>query len=540
METKLGKILEIIKVNKKKVLVTSLIVSIILATLISILVIFVGNEVCTLLIIPDVEKQTGYFDGYNLYVVEKRSKIDYKTLNRSLIICDMNGTIIFNRNLSSESALANFNTEFINSTTLIFGDINGVNLWNIETDEVVSLGIYGHHDYEFNPANNTYFTFSTYFVEDNGTEYIFDRIQEYNLNAEVVWTLDTSDFVSTDDWCPYEDKEGDRADVTHSNSIIYDDREDVIYINMRNTNTFYKIDHKTGNLIWALGEHGNFTLYDINGKEKDILFYHGHALEMIGHNSFIYFDNDEHNQTDYQNRRSRILEIEIDEDTMTAYTTWEWIAPLEYFSAWWGDADRLPNSNRLGCFGTIDHPQTDIGARLVEINGTGDIVWELNYNRTGDYSYGIYQVERIRFSPLIEVIPSIIHDFEETACINWKTWYNFRNKYDFNGNYSVILNGNVTNSSFFIFERFWNPTYFETNISLLEKGNHTLTIVVEDEGGHQTSQNVSIAIITTIPKITKLMEDSSSRPKIIFAITLVSLSNDRKLKLRFWKKSKYG
>ena len=55
-------------------------------------------------------------------------------------------------------------------------------------------------------------------------------------------------------------------------------------------------------------------MYDIYGDQKDILFYHGHALEIIDDNSFIYFDNDEHNQTNALNRQSRIIEISIDEE----------------------------------------------------------------------------------------------------------------------------------------------------------------------------------------------------------------------------------
>ncbi len=59
---------------------------------------------------------------------------------------------------------------------------------------------------------------------------------------------------------------------------------------------------------------------------------HGHALEKISDDTFIYFDNDLHNQTDATNLRSRIMEIRLNEETMTANVSWEWIAPSDYFS----------------------------------------------------------------------------------------------------------------------------------------------------------------------------------------------------------------
>ena len=71
------------------------------------------------------------------------------------------------------------------------------------------------------------------------------------------------------------------------------------------------------------------------------------------------------------------LEIEINEATMTANETWIWVAPEDHFSHIWGDADRLPNGNRLGVFGTYTHfANATIGARIVEVDNQGQVVWE--------------------------------------------------------------------------------------------------------------------------------------------------------------------
>ena len=107
---------------------------------------------------------------------------------------------------------------------------------------------------------------------------------------------------------------------------------------------------------------------------------------------FLMFDNDLHNKTDFDNRRSRILEVTINENTMTAWASWVWTAPREKFSGYWGDADRLPNGNRLGVFGTQHHDlEGSSGAYLVEITPEGEIVREYDFQR----GYGMYRCEII-------------------------------------------------------------------------------------------------------------------------------------------------
>ncbi|MBY9001505.1 MAG: aryl-sulfate sulfotransferase, partial [Candidatus Heimdallarchaeota archaeon] len=263
---------------------------------------------------PIIESSQGYFDGYNLFILERRNISDYTTVDKTLFIVNMEGDIIVEKDVGTDAFLG---VEFINSTTLLYGNYEGALLWNIETDLEEQLYFKGHHEYEWNPITNTFFTLNQYLVFHDGLDYVYDRIAEFTPDGEMIWSVNMSDFVPFDHWCPFQDSEDEGvADITHANSIFFDDVEDVIYVNCRNTNTFYKIDHKTGELLWSLGEYGDFELYDIDGNLKESLFYHGHALEKINDNTFIYFDNDQHNQEDAQNRESRIIEIQIDELSM--------------------------------------------------------------------------------------------------------------------------------------------------------------------------------------------------------------------------------
>ncbi len=450
---------------------------------------------------PNIKLKGEYFDGYNLFVLERRDLDTQLSVDKTILIVDMKGEVYLERDFGTDTFMG---VEFVNSTTLLMGKGAGAALWNIETNEYVQMSFYGHHDYEFNKANNTYFTLNVYFLEHEGTTYGFDRIEEYTPDGEFIWHVNTSDFISFDHWCPFNDTDfGGLADLTHSNSIFYDEDYDVLYLNCRNTNTFYKIDHKTGELIYALGEYGDFTLFDIYGNQKDSLFYHGHALEKINDDTFIYFDNDVHNQTDALNFHSRIIEITVNESSMEAQITWKWESPKEYFSAWWGNANLLPNNNRLGTFGTHGHDgSTTIGARLVEVDILGNIVWEMNFPRDGDISHGVYVMDRIRLSPIIGINDTYWSKFGEDAIINFQTWYNFRNKYSMNGNFSIYLDGTKMESREFTFEKYWQPTNLITNLGILNSGNYNLTIILEDEGNHQTIKNVEL-LISKKPPITK-------------------------------------
>ncbi len=471
----------------------------------------------------DQNIQSERFEGYNLFIFERKSSADYEIINRTLVISDLDGNLYLKRELYTEGALANFAAEFINSTTILYGDGNGANLWNIYTNITTTLGFYGHHDYEMNYANNTYFTLKCYVIEINGTKYLFDKIVEYNQNAEIIWEKDTMDFVYISQWCPFSDMESGIADVTHSNTVFYDEDDDSIYLNLRNINTFYKINHKTGKIIWALGEYGDFIMYDLQGMKKDILFYHGHALEKISNDTFIYFDNDLHNQTDATNFHSRIMEIKINIETMTANVSWEWIAPTEYYSGWWGDADKLPNNNRLGVFGTHGHPNTDLGARIVEVTDEGNVAWNLSFAPDGSETFGAYRVERIRFAPFVSK-PRIQSMSETERLVEWDIWYNFRSKTEFDGSYKIILDNKIKKEEEITFPKYWKPLTVSYVLEDLSIGEHTVEIVVMDESGHlsnETEFDDSSDILTFNVFLSKgLVVGLSVGGSVIFVATL--------------------
>jgi hypothetical protein len=437
----------------------------------------------------NLESKDGYFDGYNLFNLHAIDAEERGTrINNSLVIYDMEGNLIL------ENWRINKPVEMINSTTVLGESAIGAVLWNMETNKYQFLRFFGHHDYEFNPNDNTIFTIELTTENISGTYYRFDEIKEYDLEGHLVWTLDMHDFINYTQWCLYEDHARGLADVTHTNTVFYDVDNDMLYINVRNVNTFYKIDHSTGEVVWALGEYGDFALYDHSGQERGNLFYHSHALEKIDDNRFIMFDNDVHNQTDFYSRNSRVIEIEIDEDTMTAREVWTWTGNLSYYSEWWGDADRLPNGNRLAVFGSEVKDDGPYGARLVEINDAGEIVWEMSFINNDEFIYGVYQMERIRFSPILSSVDDILIAYDSECSLSWQAWYNFRPKRTIVGAYTLYVDDAISESGSLDYDPYWRPSDLQFTIDGLDVGDHNVTLAIQDEAGHTTSDTVNVSV----------------------------------------------
>ena len=431
------------------------------------------------------------FDGYTLFNFYRYDS-STATLNNSLIIMDMNGGIVAQKNLGSQGGY-NCPAEFIDPNTVLVGTGWGAALWHLGNDSLQILGFVGHHEYEYNPNTNTVFSLSYNLMNIDGINYRFDYIREYTMNGTIVWELDVHDFISENWWCPSHDMGGIYRDISHSNTIFYDSEDDIIYYNARNVNTFFKIDHSTSEVIWGLGEYGDFTMYDIKGNPRDHLFFHAHSVEPLNENTFILFDNDYHNQTSTNSRLSRILEIEINETTMIANEAWYYTAPTDYFSAGWGDADRLPNGNRIGCWGYPSTPSSGFSAALVEVNPQGEIVWETKFMYEMPLLYGAYRLERFRFEPVMSS-PSDVTRLNQDGTLTWDVRYNYRNKGLLPGNYTLYIDGAITESGDFTYSNFWNPTSLVMHYGDLGIGLYNVTLAVSDGYGNIASDTVMLTI----------------------------------------------
>ena len=290
------------------------------------------------------------------------------------------------------------------------GPLNPTHFWNYVSNTTVDFPqVVSHHDIVYNPFNNTFLTLQNYVRAINGTDYLYDKIVELTPTGNVLWSWDTFDYIplsQADPFGPTAEVNGTTVqDFTHANALDWDYNNSIVYLNLRHTNTFYKINQTNSNLIWSCGEHGNFTLLSENGTSVPSLWYHSHATRRVEPNVFIMLDNDFDNETNRNNCRSRMIEVTINEQNMTAWVSWAWSAPKQYWTPFIGEVDRLPNGDRIGTFGSQTHqfPQNqpwdfnNTGAVLVEVNPAGNVTRTYTFPA----GWGIYRIEEMN----INVIP---------------------------------------------------------------------------------------------------------------------------------------
>jgi Arylsulfotransferase (ASST) len=340
-------------------------------------------------------------------------------VNNYLVVMNANGTLVSVR--SEPSGTYGVVKNIAQDTLLFQGEPNiggaasapsfATHIWNVASNTVQDfLNVTGHHDIEYNPINNTFLTLQNYVKTVGNNSILFDKIVQLDSYGNVLWSWDTYDHIPLSQADPFNLTSAVNGqpviDFTHANALDWDYNNGIIYLNARHTNTFYKINQTTGDMIWACGQFGNFALLGPNGTPVPSLWYHSHDLKQIAPDVFTMFNNDFDNITNYNDSSSQLMEVTLNEQNMTASVTWSWTAPPQYYSTFLGAADILPNGDWIGDFGSPTHQFVenqpwnfaDTGAVLIEVNPvSGQIV------RTITFPPGwlIYRIE-----PLTKLSPN--------------------------------------------------------------------------------------------------------------------------------------
>jgi hypothetical protein len=332
-----------------------------------------------------------------------------------LVVMDTNGTIVNIRQANFNYDGATYN---IAPDTLLFEGEPGTNvlgtvwttcathIWNFVTNTTQDFpNVVSEHDIQYDPDNGSFLVLRDYIRQVGNNSILFDKVMQVDSNGTVLWTWDTYDHIPLSEASPFNETSTTKIagatveDFTHANTLDWDYNNSIIYLNLRNTNTFYKIDQSTGNIIWACGEFGNFTLLGADGNPVSNLWYHSHDVKEVAPDVFTMFDNDYENNTNPNNCHSSLLELTLNEASMTAYVNWRWEAPTQYWNNYGGATVILPNGDYLGAFGDPTHQLTqnqpwnfnNTGAVLIEVNPAGQIVKTVTF----PVGWYIYRVEAV-------------------------------------------------------------------------------------------------------------------------------------------------
>jgi hypothetical protein len=134
-------------------------------------------------------------------------------------------------------------------------------------------------------------------------------------------------------------------DYFHINSIeVYD--EDHLMISARRTCAVYKVDRKTGEVVWRLG--GKKSDFEMDKGVRTIL---QHDARRNPEGTITIFDN----RNVIRAEQSRAIAVEVDEDKMSASLVREYTHPDKLLSDTQGNAQVLSNGNVLVGWGSAPY-----------------------------------------------------------------------------------------------------------------------------------------------------------------------------------------
>lgn len=134
-------------------------------------------------------------------------------------------------------------------------------------------------------------------------------IQEFNEKKELVFQWDSNEFISPDDFIPEYKFNTKEFDYCHGNAIAKD-KEGNYLVSFRNYDAIFKINGKTGKVIWKLGGKSNqFTFVNDAG------FSGQHNIRLLKNGNITLFDNETNAK---EPKISRGVEYHIDTLAMTA------------------------------------------------------------------------------------------------------------------------------------------------------------------------------------------------------------------------------
>ncbi|HEY6581967.1 MAG TPA: arylsulfotransferase family protein [Rubrobacter sp.] len=162
-------------------------------------------------------------------------------------------------------------------------------------------------------------------------------VQELDIESgEVLFEWHSLDHVGVEEsyWEPKADQDG-AYDYFHINSVdVYDD--DHLLISGRRTSTVYKVDRKTGEVLWRLG--GKKSDFEMGpGARTDYQHDARHHPDGI----VTIFDNGSVDTGE----QSRGIVVALDEDAMSAKLVREYTHPAKMFSDTQGNVQVLPGGN---------------------------------------------------------------------------------------------------------------------------------------------------------------------------------------------------
>jgi hypothetical protein len=153
---------------------------------------------------------------------------------------------------------------------------------------------------------------------------------------------------------------GGTKDWSHSNAVIYDDKDDAIIVSVRHQDALVKISRQSGKIVWILGTHDGW-----GGPWQEALLtpdasvqwqYHEHAPMLTAARTLLMYDNGDYRarpfatQVPATQNASRAVEFAVDDALKTVKQVWSYggVGSSDvFYSPFICDADEMPATKNV-------------------------------------------------------------------------------------------------------------------------------------------------------------------------------------------------
>lgn len=206
-----------------------------------------------------------------------------------------------------------------------------------------------------------------------------DRVREYDRHTlELVWEWSVFDAVSLDDHLPptHPHWPGPGGDWTHTNSVIYEQADNSVYVSLRRQSRIIRIDYDTRQVVYQMGE-SSFPSGDVPVNFGDNLFSAQHAPQVLPGGRMLIYDNGNYIEPLSNPRVSRAIELLVDHLAVPPralpvfgfrLVEEDLVTPAYADAA--GAARRLPGGHTIASDAR--------NANLLECDEDGELVWLLD------------------------------------------------------------------------------------------------------------------------------------------------------------------
>ena len=248
------------------------------------------------------------------------------------------------------------------------------------------LGVALHHDAERLPNGNWVVmaqTHDTIESEEFGVlTVVGDSLIEVDSSGSEVWRWELRDHL---DWestrTPFNEPMFglNISDWTHANSVQYVRESDGFLVSLRHLSWIIFIDRMSGEILWTLGEGGDFAL------AQGTWFSGQHDAQLLADNQVLLYDN----SLNQSLSESRGLKMELDFETMEVQILAEY--PADAWALTMGGIRAVAGGGVL--LTTGGHRSEGVPSTVLQVDSTGEEVLRLEQALTNQLNYrtGLYR-----------------------------------------------------------------------------------------------------------------------------------------------------